>query len=161
MPKFYCDYCDIYLTSGKPNVRKTHCNGNKHRENVKLYYQKWMDDQVQALIDATTAAFMKGKLGKYPGNAIPPPQSLGGPPGMRPMGPPGMRMPGMPRGMGPPGMVPPPPGMMWMGPPMGMGGLSPGMRPHTSTLDNVFTGSNKVPLGSGADHGSSSRHMGA
>ena len=60
MPKFYCDYCDIYLTSGKPNVRKTHCNGNKHRENVKLYYQKWMDDQVQALIDATTAAFMKG-----------------------------------------------------------------------------------------------------
>ena len=130
MPKFYCDYCDTYLTHNTPSVRKTHCNGRKHKENVKLYYQKWMDDQVQALIDATTAAFMKGKLGKYPGNAIPPPQSLGGPPGMRPMGPPGMRMPGMPRGMGPPGMVPPPPGMMWMGPPMGMGGLSPGMRPH-------------------------------
>ena len=155
MPKFYCDYCDTYLTHNTPSVRKTHCSGRKHKENVKLYYQKWMEDQAQSLIDATTAAFMKGKLGKYPGNAIPPPQSLGGPPGMRPMGPPGMRMPGMPRGMGPPGMVPPPPGMMWMGPPMGMGGLSPGMRPHTFTLDNVFTGSNKVPLGSG------SRHMGA
>ena len=130
MPKFYCDYCDTYLTHNTPSVRKTHCSGRKHKENVKLYYQKWMEDQAQSLIDATTAAFMKGKLGKYPGNAIPPPQSLGGPPGMRPMGPPGMRMPGMPRGMGPPGMVPPPPGMMWMGPPMGMGGLSPGMRPH-------------------------------
>ena len=136
--------------------RKTHCNGRKHKENVKLYYQKWMEDQAQSLIDATTAAFMKGKIGKYPGNAIPPPQSLGGPPGMRPMGPPGMpgmppmhpgmRMPGMPPGMpmppgmAPPGMGPPPPGMMgmgppggpphpgMMGPPMGMG-MPPGMRP--------------------------------
>ena len=90
MPKFYCDYCDTYLTHNTPSVRKTHCNGRKHKENVKLYYQKWMEDQAQSLIDATTAAFMKGKIGKYPGNAIPPPQSLGGPP-MRPgMGPPGM-----------------------------------------------------------------------
>merc|ERR1712126_662362 len=38
---------------------------------------------------ATTAAFMSGKLGKHPGNAIPPPMGMGGPPGMRPpMGPP-------------------------------------------------------------------------
>ena len=118
MPKFYCDYCDTYLTHNTPSVRKTHCNGKilcsipviphhgtnyfltgrKHKENVKLYYQKWMEDQAQSLIDATTAAFMKGKLGKYPGNAIPPPQSLGGPP-MRPMGPGGMG-PGMGPGMG-------------------------------------------------------------
>ena len=62
-------------------------SGRKHKENVKFYYQKWMEDQAQSLIDATTAAFMSGKLGKHPGNAIPPPQSMGGPP-MRPMGPP-------------------------------------------------------------------------
>merc|ERR1712243_217832 len=96
--------------------------GRKHKENVKFYYQKWMEDQAQSLIDATTAAFMSGKLGKYPGNAIPPPQSLGGPP-MRPMGPPGM--PPMPPGMGPPGMPPGmgPPGMPpGMGPPPGMMG---------------------------------------
>ena len=115
MPKFYCDYCDTYLTHNTPSVRKTHCNGRKHKENVKLYYQKWMEDQAQSLIDATTAAFMKGKLGKYPGNAIPPPQSLGGPP-MRPMG---------PGGMGPGGMRPMPP----MGPMGPMGPMPPGMPP--------------------------------
>ena len=91
---------------------------------MKLYYQKWMEDQAQSLIDATTAAFMKGKLGKYPGNAIPPPQSLGGPP-MRPMGPGGMGP-----GMGPGGMRPMGPGGM---PPMGpmgpMGPMPPGMPP--------------------------------
>merc|ERR1711892_1411891 len=68
-PKFYCDYCDTYLTHNTPSVRKTHCAGRKHKENVKFYYQKWMEDQAQSLIDATTAAFMSGKLGKHHGNA--------------------------------------------------------------------------------------------
>merc|ERR1711892_825856 len=131
-PKFYCDYCDTYLTHNTPSVRKTHCAGRKHKENVKFYYQKWMEDQAQSLIDATTAAFMSGKLGKHPGNAIPPPQSMGGPP-MRPMGPPGMPPMGMPPGMGPPGgmRMPMPPGMVGgppgMRPPMGMGMGPPGM----------------------------------
>ena len=138
MPKFYCDYCDTYLTHNTPSVRKTHCNGRKHKENVKLYYQKWMEDQAQSLIDATTAAFMKGKLGKYPGNAIPPPQSLGGPP-MRPMGPGGMGPAGMrpmpPMGpMGPMGPMPPgmPPGMM-AGPPMMGPGKQSTLSPTLST----------------------------
>ena len=47
MPKFYCDYCDTYLTHNTPSVRKTHCAGRKHKENVKFYYQKWMEDQVR------------------------------------------------------------------------------------------------------------------
>lgn len=51
-------------------VRKTHCNGRKHKENVKLYYQKWMEEQAQSLIDATTAAFKSGKLtASKPGQA--------------------------------------------------------------------------------------------
>ena len=82
-----------------------------------------MEDQAQSLIDATTATFMKGKLGKYPGNAIPPPQSLGGPP-MRPMGPGGMG-PGMGPGGMRPGMGPMPP----MGPMGPMGPMPPGMPP--------------------------------
>jgi len=138
MPKFYCDYCDTYLTHNTPSVRKTHCAGRKHKENVKFFYQKWMEDQAQSLIDATTAAFMSGKLGKHPGNAIPPPVGMGGPPmrpGMPPMGmPPGMPPMGMPPGMGPPGMrmpmppgMGPPPGMPPMGGPPGM--MPPGMRP--------------------------------
>ena len=137
MPKYYCDYCDTYLTHDSPSVRKTHCAGRKHKENVKFYYQKWMEEQAQSLIDATTAAFKAGKLpGGVPGGvSIPPPMSMrqgmpGPPPGM----------PGMPPGMGPPPgmpphhmMGPPRPGM---GPPMGhpMGGPMvgpprPGMGP--------------------------------
>lgn len=60
MPKYYCDYCDTFLTHDSPSVRKTHCTGRKHKDNVKFYYQKWMEEQAQHLIDATTAAF-KGK----------------------------------------------------------------------------------------------------
>merc|ERR1712020_96022 len=119
MPKYYCDYCDTYLTHDSPSVRKTHCAGRKHKENVKFYYQKWIEEQAQSLIDATTAAFKAGKLpGAVPGGvAIPPPM------GMRPgMPPPGM--PGMP-GMPPPGM---PPHMMRPGMPM------PGMPPRAPNM---------------------------
>jgi U1 small nuclear ribonucleoprotein C len=139
MPKYYCDYCDTYLTHDSPSVRKTHCAGRKHKENVKFYYQKWMEEQAQSLIDATTAAFKAGKLpGGMPGMpggvSIPPPMGMrpGMPPGMSGMPPPGMGMPhhmmgpprpgmpphmmGMPRG--PPGMVPHPGGMPPMPPQM-------------------------------------------
>ncbi|KAI1280293.1 U1 small nuclear ribonucleoprotein C [Halotydeus destructor] len=71
MPKYYCDYCDTYLTHDSPSVRKTHCSGRKHKENVKFYYQKWMEDQAQHLIDATTAAFKAGKMGPKPGGLPP------------------------------------------------------------------------------------------
>ncbi|XP_075411615.1 U1 small nuclear ribonucleoprotein C isoform X1 [Tenrec ecaudatus] len=133
MPKFYCDYCDTYLTHDSPSVRKTHCSGRKHKENVKDYYQKWMEEQAQSLIDKTNvrhflalkaAAFQQGKIPPSPfsapppaGAMIPPPPSLPGPPrpGMMPAphmgGPPMMPM-----------MGPPPPGMMPVGP-------APGMRP--------------------------------
>ena len=104
----------------------------KHKENVKFYYQKWMEDQAQNLIDATTAAFKAGKLAPGApgpgGAAIPPPMNMGGPPMMHAPPPGMMGMPprhpmGMPPGMGmpPPGMRPPgmPPGapMMMAAPP--------------------------------------------
>ncbi|MGH0181002.1 UNVERIFIED_CONTAM: hypothetical protein FKN15_005516 [Acipenser sinensis] len=107
----------------KPSVRKTHCSGRKHKENVKDYYQKWMEEQAQSLIDKTTAAFQQGKIPPSPfpgapppgGAMIPPPPNMNGPPrpGMMqvpPMGGPPMM----------PMMGPPPPGMMSVG---------PGMRP--------------------------------
>ncbi|KAH0618810.1 hypothetical protein JD844_018294, partial [Phrynosoma platyrhinos] len=115
---FYCDYCDTYLTHDSPSVRKTHCSGRKHKENVKDYYQKWMEEQAQSLIDKTTAAFQQGKIPPTPfsapppgGAMIPPPPNIPGPPrpGMMPAphmgGPPMMPM-----------MGPPPPGMMPVGP---------------------------------------------
>ncbi|XP_078583510.1 U1 small nuclear ribonucleoprotein C isoform X4 [Branchiostoma floridae x Branchiostoma japonicum] len=66
MPKYFCDYCDTYLTHDSPSVRKTHCNGRKHKENVRVYYQKWMEEQAQQLIDQTTAAFQAGKIPNNP-----------------------------------------------------------------------------------------------
>ena len=43
----------------QPSVRKTHCQGRKHKENVKIYYQKWMEEQAQSLIDATSKFYGK------------------------------------------------------------------------------------------------------
>lgn len=57
MPKYYCDYCDTFLTHDSPSVRKTHNGGRKHKENVRMYYQTWMEQQAQKLVDATTRAF--------------------------------------------------------------------------------------------------------
>ncbi|XP_055551339.1 U1 small nuclear ribonucleoprotein C [Wyeomyia smithii] len=139
MPKYYCDYCDTYLTHDSPSVRKTHCTGRKHKDNVKFYYQKWMEEQAQHLIDATTAAFKAGKIAQNPFTAGPPkpnvaipPPALGMParPGMIPTIPTGappliMGPNGAPLGpaMGPMGMRPP----MMM--PMGMPPMGLGMRP--------------------------------
>ncbi|ESO03546.1 hypothetical protein HELRODRAFT_111980 [Helobdella robusta] len=133
MPKYYCDYCDTYLTHDSPSVRKTHCGGRKHKENVCTYYQKWLEEQVQKLVDDTTAAFKAGKIPSNPylngpaglGAMIPPPMALAprplGPPGAPPMFmPPPMRPPmgSLPPGLGvmPPGLRPPPMGL----PPMNM-----------------------------------------
>uniref|UniRef100_A0A1L8DBP5 U1 small nuclear ribonucleoprotein C n=1 Tax=Nyssomyia neivai TaxID=330878 RepID=A0A1L8DBP5_9DIPT len=130
MPKYYCDYCDTYLTHDSPSVRKTHCTGRKHKDNVKFYYQKWMEEQAQHLIDATTAAFKAGKIPQNPfaqpppkGVAIPPPNTLAPPPrpgGMIPAGiPHGAGMPQMMMGPHMMGMRPPSmmPSMMGLGPP--------------------------------------------
>ncbi|XDA73148.1 U1 small nuclear ribonucleoprotein C-like [Ovis aries] len=120
MPQFYCDYCDTHLTHDSPSVRKTHWSGRKHKENVKDYYQKWMEGQAQSLIDKTTAVFQQGKIPPTPfsppppaGAMIPPPPSLPGPPrpGMMPAphmgGPPTMLMVGTPPlGMMPVGSAP-------------------------------------------------------
>ncbi|XP_076451181.1 U1 small nuclear ribonucleoprotein C-like isoform X2 [Babylonia areolata] len=145
MPKYYCDYCDTYLTHDSPSVRKTHCNGRKHKENVRLYYQKWLEEQVQKLVDDTTAAYKAGKITANPfqggnppapgGAMVPPPANMGTPAPAPPVPAPGgpMMGPGGPMGPGPGPMGPGPmmPGMRPpMGPPMGPPMMVPmGMRP--------------------------------
>ncbi|TKR72350.1 hypothetical protein L596_019815 [Steinernema carpocapsae] len=120
MPKYYCDYCDTFLTHDSPSVRKTHNGGRKHKENVRFFYQKFMEQQAQKLVDATTKAFAQGKLHGLP--LMPPPMM--GPPMMMP---PPMMRPGAGT-MGPtphlakaPFPVPLPFGMM---PPPHLGGLN-------------------------------------
>ncbi|KAK2593536.1 U1 small nuclear ribonucleoprotein C [Conoideocrella luteorostrata] len=40
MPKFFCDYCDVYLTHDSMSVRKAHNTGKNHLRNVVDYYQR-------------------------------------------------------------------------------------------------------------------------
>ena len=114
-------------------MRKTHCAGRKHKENVKAYYQKWMEDQAQSLIDATTAAFKSGQLLKTP----PAHNGLGSLPSLVPESSPVLALPAADHPMslvGPPPGLPPgalqPPGL----PPAGAAlppGLPPGaLQPH-------------------------------
>uniref|UniRef100_A0A0C9RP09 U1 small nuclear ribonucleoprotein C n=1 Tax=Wollemia nobilis TaxID=56998 RepID=A0A0C9RP09_9CONI len=66
MPRYYCDYCDTYLTHDSPSVRKQHNAGYKHKANVRSYYQQFEEQQTQSLIDqrvkehlGQTAAFQQ------------------------------------------------------------------------------------------------------
>ena len=56
MKQRFNDLVNEFLLLGfaKPSVRKTHCTGRKHKENVRDYYQKWMEEQAQKLIDQTS-----------------------------------------------------------------------------------------------------------
>ncbi|MBA0560250.1 hypothetical protein Golob_017161 [Gossypium lobatum] len=63
--RYYCDYCDTYLTHDskkllilflwaskfQPSVRKQHNAGYKHKANVRTYYQQFEEQQTQSLID--------------------------------------------------------------------------------------------------------------
>ncbi|NXU01074.1 RU1C protein, partial [Buphagus erythrorhynchus] len=123
--RFYCDYCDTYLTHDSPSVRKTHCSGRKHKENVKDYYQKWMEEQAQSLIDKTSKANLSVTLAASPFLPLPflqllfPASTLTFPHFPGESGPPRPGMMPAPHMGGPPMMPmmgPPPPGMMPVGP---------------------------------------------
>ncbi|KAL0214511.1 hypothetical protein P9112_006695 [Eukaryota sp. TZLM1-RC] len=38
MPRYYCEYCDVYLAFDSPSVRKDHNEGWKHKGNVRNYW---------------------------------------------------------------------------------------------------------------------------
>lgn len=42
------------------------------QENVRMFYQKWMEEQAQKLVDATARAFTQGRMGAAQGG--PPPR---------------------------------------------------------------------------------------
>ncbi len=64
MPKYYCDYCDIFLTHDSPSVRKSHNDGWKHKAAVKAYYSQFEQDFTQTLIDQKIREF-EGRMGMY------------------------------------------------------------------------------------------------
>ncbi|KAH8158840.1 hypothetical protein CIB48_g9400 [Xylaria polymorpha] len=153
MPKFFCDYCDVYLTHDSMSVRKAHNSGRNHLRNVVDYYQQIGHEKAQSVIDSITSSYAaEGQahanpmlpqnqpgahgVGGAPG-AFPPPFNLprwpcsddcvaAAPPGQQGAGRGGL--PPFPPGPG--GMPMPPPGGLPFPPP---GGLPfpgfPGMPP--------------------------------
>lgn len=45
MAKFYCEYCNIYLTHSSPAGRKQHAHGRKHLNNKTDYYTEFLIEQ--------------------------------------------------------------------------------------------------------------------
>ncbi|KAF5782556.1 putative U1 small nuclear ribonucleoprotein C [Helianthus annuus] len=150
MPRYYCDYCDTYLTHDSPSVRKQHNAGYKHKANVRIYYQQYEAQQNQYLIDlkvkehlGQAAAFQVGaaynqlrpRLPVLPTPMMPMP---GNPmmsiPGMRPLAPlprPIPGYPGMPPMVAPPG-APSMPGQVNNGVPRPLTVSAPMMAPGSS-----------------------------
>mmetsp|Transcript_7076 Transcript_7076/g.10801 ORF Transcript_7076/g.10801 Transcript_7076/m.10801 type:complete len:117 (+) Transcript_7076:133-483(+) len=82
MGRFYCDYCDIYLTHDSQAGRKQHMHGRRHQENVRQYYS-------QFLSNTTLAPPMMGMMPGMPMMAPPMPfmrpPFMGGRPPFMPM----------------------------------------------------------------------------
>ncbi|CRK26777.1 hypothetical protein BN1708_000587 [Verticillium longisporum] len=144
MPKFFCDYCDVYLTHDSMSVRKAHNSGRNHLRNVVDYYQQIGHEKAQSVIDSITSSYAaEGQAHanpmlpqNQPGQGFPPPPfpfpGAPGPPGRGmpplPFPPPGANGAPMP----PPGGLPfPPPGGLPFPPPgaAGAGGLPPNFPP--------------------------------
>eukprot|EP00158_Paraphelidium_tribonemae_P000551 Partr_v1_DN22791_c0_g1_i1_m37923 putative Component of the U1 snRNP, which is essential for recognition of the pre-mRNA 5' splice-site and the subsequent assembly of the spliceosome. U1-C is directly involved in initial 5' splice-site recognition for both constitutive and regulated alternative splicing. The interaction with the 5' splice-site seems to precede base-pairing between the pre-mRNA and the U1 snRNA len=116
MPKYYCDYCDIYLTHDSLAVRRAHNDGWKHQGQVKEYYAGITKEYTQFAIGQITRP-------GFPPPFRPPPM------GMPPMGP-GMPPPHLMRPPFPPaggvGQFPPFPGVgVGGGPPPSFPGGGP------------------------------------
>ena len=45
MPKFYCEYCDLYLTHSGLSGRRQHLTGRRHINNKIEYYQNLIRDK--------------------------------------------------------------------------------------------------------------------
>ena len=67
MPKFFCDYCDVYLTHDSMSVRKAHNSGRNHLRNVVEYYQQIGHEKAQSVIDSITNSYAaEGQSGSNP-----------------------------------------------------------------------------------------------
>ncbi|CAM8955048.1 unnamed protein product [Rhodiola kirilowii] len=108
MPRYYCDYCDTYLTHDSPSVRKQHNAGYKHKANVRTYYQQFEQELSQTMLDQKIKQHLV-QAGPYQPIGAAYNQHLAGMPGRPPLMP--FPRPGMP--LGPNQMMPMP-----MRPPM-------------------------------------------
>ncbi|PRP73802.1 hypothetical protein PROFUN_13861 [Planoprotostelium fungivorum] len=109
MPRYYCDYCDIFLTHDSATVRKSHNDGWKHKSAVRSYYAEYEPDFYAQQADplrghgSTCNAQFRKQSDPYGPPII---SGRGGPPMPPPMG---MGMPPPVLGGGYPPHGPPPP----------------------------------------------------
>ncbi|OMJ82811.1 hypothetical protein SteCoe_16408 [Stentor coeruleus] len=61
MPKYYCEYCNIYLTHSSPAGRKQHAHGRKHINNKIEYFTEFLIEQ-QSLASQTQAMTQTNNL---------------------------------------------------------------------------------------------------
>ena len=139
MPRYFCDYCDVYLTHDSFAGRSQHNRGAKHREFFKQFYQnhmvEWQTKQnelhakkvqeeaqlkeleYQKIMEAQQQQqqqyFLQQQHQMNPYAQMPPPGAAGLP------APPGAGMRAPPGAAG----LPAPPGAAGLPPPPGMGGL--------------------------------------
>ena len=59
MPRYFCDYCDAFLTHDSPAVRKQHNTGYKHKSNVKSYYMQLDEAQAQGAAERQRMEFQR------------------------------------------------------------------------------------------------------
>ncbi|GES88391.1 zf-U1-domain-containing protein [Rhizophagus clarus] len=147
MPKYYCDYCDVYLTHDSSSVRKAHNNGKNHIMNVRNYYAELGQDKAQAIIDEITKAYERAGQSGFPPQygyvpGIPPTPTPAVPGAAPPQfgAPPPIMLGRPPTGAGAPGTVPapglsaPPPGIGSAPPVMGAPGVG-GPPPSTPMIE--------------------------
>ncbi len=72
--KYYCDYCDVYLTHDSQSGRKQHNKGRKHQENVRQYFSQFLANNMASLPGMAGMAGMNPML-----MSVPPPHHLTSP----------------------------------------------------------------------------------
>ena len=45
--KFYCDYCDIFLTNDVKKARDEHLKGGQHRRALQQYYERIVEEEIR------------------------------------------------------------------------------------------------------------------
>lgn len=77
MPRYYCDYCDAYLTHDSASVRKQHNSGFKHKSNFKAYYLQF-EEEAQMRLYAEAHGLPMPRAPYVPVGGPRPPQHMPG-----------------------------------------------------------------------------------
>jgi hypothetical protein len=75
MPKFYCEYCGVYLTHSSPSGRRQHAEGRKHIQNKIDYYTQLLfeaqkDKAHRDAVEARMAEVRNKQLMRQTANAL-------------------------------------------------------------------------------------------